>query len=1198
MAQYQYQIKDFIYDIESFQTYNNLFTCVFKEPATNTIYISYFTSDKTRAVQGEPINPLKTGIYIEDCFENIQFRNTIEQKVRETFKALNKERQNEIYHFIWEDLSKLGFSPTIEQQKQGFQPIYGLQTFLQRLGFPKKDYNKDFPVKIEQYLANFDDEKEQNPNLNGYLFGFNSHNYDETMLAMILGEIIENTQIANIAQNILLNIPNTNELQSIENSLIQQLKEDTIFFNPVDFVFKMNPYIDYFQKNDPMQFVINIAQTNLKFLLNERIIRENYNDMLFDTKYKSNMKSILRNDTLCSPYAKPIYDHWKRTGRFIDITIMVENMHTALKRLLGVKGFRIQESENLSNNRNKTLNIENLINDIIYNVSDVIGTQILFEDKMYQTKFTVKKDLLKEYPYIVYDNNNQIKRYGRATADSTSASLIAQVIAKDGEALTDIPVVDFTYPSPHAISYLKSLDAYKDMNIKPSDILENTLEWFIRNVCKFNGSLPKKKIPRYNFIMKTLAYDYDIELIDSIIKQNCSNKRYQAFLAFKDVYLYYDFIRGKNMNRSELYHERLLETYLKPEHLTQTQDALAYLHYKRETDLNQNAFKAYSSSDIAQFTDQYNTNIFYFDNEGNPTTCFATFALGGIHGQEINGDLYKNEVRVNKMLKAFQDQLKQQYKTAKKALDHKEEWSATILTKYLIQESGEDAKNKRVAWKKIDTTEEQKLFKKSKKQDKERFELNDKYKYISVGTANHEDFTSYYPMLIVNLAIFRKFADFDPTKPIDLNEEIVDEYLSIYVDRARLKKLSKDENESKEVRADASRKQETKKLLLNSGSGAADASYDTLIRKNNAIISMRIIGQLFAYTIGQAQALAGARVPSTNTDGLYTMDIDVKLNEEILEDVSKGMYIGIEPELVHTFISKDSNNRLEAVFSHKEQKEIIADAKGGTLTSHKQPVITKNLDHPAIIDKALSYYLWKKPNAVNEAFDQMFAQSVFREIYQEYAKKNELNELLRMYQWMIASSPGTLRFVFKRESNGIFTIEKPMQHYNRLFLTKALPNEQITTYGLVTKYKINTKTKNIQQLMQLVSKEHKTIEDIEMIKALYPYSDPIAYDLLKSYHVDLSEFNAIELTNDEIQQLSAEDIKPYKAILTKIKSLDENQNGKVINDNILIYSEKQALDLLNELDEKAYLRLLQDTFESSWQNKVIPQQLKDLAQIS
>ena len=73
----------------------------------------------------------------------------------------------------------------------------------------------------------------------------------------------------------------------------------------------MNPYIDYFQKNDPMQFVINIAQTNLKFLLNERIIRENYNDMLFDTKYKSNMKSILRNDTLCSPYAKPIYDHWK-----------------------------------------------------------------------------------------------------------------------------------------------------------------------------------------------------------------------------------------------------------------------------------------------------------------------------------------------------------------------------------------------------------------------------------------------------------------------------------------------------------------------------------------------------------------------------------------------------------------------------------------------------------------------------------------------------------------------------------------------------------------------------------------------------------------------------------------------------------------------------------------------------------------------
>jgi hypothetical protein len=49
---------------------------------------------------------------------------------------------------------------------------------------------------------------------------------------------------------------------------------------------------------------------------------------------------------------------------------------------------------------------------------------------------------------------------------------------------------------------------------------------------------------------------------------------------------------------------------------------------------------------------------------------------------------------------------------------------------------------------------------------------------------------------------------------------------------------------------------------------------------------MRIIGQLFSWRIGQAQVIAGARVPSTNTDGLYTADLDETTNNTILSQVA------------------------------------------------------------------------------------------------------------------------------------------------------------------------------------------------------------------------------------------------------------------------------------------------------------------------
>ena len=75
--------------------------------------------------------------------------------------------------------------------------------------------------------------------------------------------------------------------------------------------------------------------------------------------------------------------------------------------------------------------------------------------------------------------------------------------------------------------------------------------------------------------------------------------------------------------------------------------------------------------------------------------------------------------------------------------------------------------------------------------------------------------------------------------------------------------LQDDESLPKEERALYAVMRNGTKLILNSASGAADANFESNIRMNNKIISMRIIGQLFTWRIGQAQTLEGASPRNT-----------------------------------------------------------------------------------------------------------------------------------------------------------------------------------------------------------------------------------------------------------------------------------------------------------------------------------------------
>ena len=198
------------------------------------------------------------------------------------------------------------------------------------------------------------------------------------------------------------------------------------------------------------------------------------------------------------------------------------------------------------------------------------------------------------------------------------------------------------------------------------------------------------------------------------------------------------------------------------------------------------------------------------------------------------------------------------------------------------------------------------------------------------------------------------------------------------------------------------------KLLINSASGAGDATFSSKIKCNNKMLAMRIIGQLFCWYIGQSLALKNARVPSTNTDGLYTMNIDEKLNNEIVERCAQELLLGIGPEYLPLFVSKDANNRLE-----RSKYDVVASARGGALTSWQGPSTDNAIDHPAIVDYILAQYLARVDDAVNKPFDKDAAVKFFKEFIANPPKFAKTDyDTLRFFQFPIVANPKTARFAY------------------------------------------------------------------------------------------------------------------------------------------------------------------------------------------
>lgn len=1011
------------YDIECL---NNLFT--------NTIYFE---------------NENHLAIFI--LFDNTHVSNKFDYKSKEFLQLLSSEIQKVnpdfngkfSYHFL--DGNEKQIEKSYINMIRALGGISNQATIYTEDKTDINKYNLLFPTNTDAIKIKPDIEFMKNEEDPLYIMGYNSSEYDLTVIASIYDELLQKE---------------TQEVDVIEDGKKTKDEQEIISLN-----------------------------TNLK----PGLIRE-YSDALFTSNFRgkgNKMSNYLQyphgsysyDDKDYNNNKNLIYKNWMRSGNHLDIMNMKSSANPiALKRLLGLLGRQIVEPKVAMRNGAVIKTKEEFIDLICYNVSDVINLPFVFKDGSYYSGFQTKTLMLKEYPELIFQQKKDSQdpdkfgkvRTDRLKADDTSAKFSATSLFPYSKA-EDISCISYLFPSE---------EIAEEYGIEQIDVLEFCNEQF-KNWFK-NESLRKE---------------------------------------WQRIYDFYDKLRGLNINFSQNATFRKLK------------NPLSVKEYDED-----------KVRDILKDIKNRDTSLIYYDKYGNPTSCYVIFKTGGIHGAEYHIEQYKKDMEqyeiekkeINKIkaihstpenlehrINLANEEWKEQKKIARKEKRELPEEPDIFKLKDCYSRKGKKLTGYTYSWKE---PKEVKLF---TVESKKGTTLNDKYKFTSAYHCIHMDFESYYPFLLKLLSAFINKV----TNQDRYSENI--EYKREYGIKRKQAKTEKEANFFAALR-------EAVKLTLNSASGYADAPFDNVIRMNNLTTSMRMIGQLFTWFIGQSQSIIGGLPVSTNTDGLYVVNDNWDEATELLAKDAENIHINIEPEKMF-LVSKDTNNRIE----FNDEITSVDKVNGGSVSAYKGPNIGKALDHPAFYDYLVVEYIAtikNNPNLINEPMDLEIVKDIVDKFKQT---KTPIKQLLYL-QNILANGSSTLTFnITKNHETGEMGT---MQKVNRIFLMKdGTPNTfniESVTFKKLTPAMIAKRKKENQKLLQ---------------------HDLKALEMLKKSGV----------TDDEVIEKES-DMK--EATFKKVKGIDQTWDVYIQNKSLYHLSKEEINFILTNIDWDKYITESAKTFNEDWSN--------------
>lgn len=1142
-------LTDF-YDIESL---SNVFTCTSYIPHTNEIHVYYIDDD---GLMGKTTTEIERN-------KALIVQRILDNNPRLTING--SKPPTTMFFDLWDRYGRVMFASEFLFRSSNPDDNANIH-----LGAVSNDGTKSVthiaaPFKPNPHtfydtnvILDTDQAFKNNPDEYPYLLGYNSYNYDTTMLAYTFSRLFQ-----------------------------KKAAEKTVSFD--------NPFTEKTETRQEIGYSINAPEDPADYVRAAEIRR--FNDLLFNENYKKFMYQALNvlsinpaDNVAIRRYlqegrrlaakdvinAKRIYDAANaypanirlgmlNTGRHIDVARLNEKQaHVGLKRLLGMLGYQIFESSKLKPGQSTLVNVDEFADLISYNVSDVVYLEALFNSGAYASAFERNKTMLDTYPELVYETagtnpdgsdiitDTPLAR--RLFIDSSSQQLASRALSPHGP-LDDKPTVSYMYPDKSKLP--EGVD-------EPFDVLEYAKDFFYSDVLSL---IPEK-----------------------------DGKRAAAKAKFDHVYQQYNTIRGKNFNASAR-HNSLYK-------------ARAY-NEKRDSSVE----SATEVHTLAGMKLGLPYCIPYYDGDGNETSCFAVFSTGGVHGAEYNKQLFDADMAAFEKVKANFDFLMNAFGnddegalalrlSVKRLADpicvtdeNGDEIEFPDGQKHYVKEFLKTGSTKKhSSWKQLKAPQ---LFETDPITGSNK--LHPKYTFTSAARVNHEDFSSYYPSLLRMMNVF-------------YNETVKDRYGEIYERKESLGKLMKKPGISQAQRDRYFLDRNGVKLILNTASGAGDATFDNNVRMNNNILAMRVIGQLFTWKIGQAQSLHSAKVVSTNTDGLYTL-LDEEENNRLLAEEAKQIHIQIDPEPMY-LISKDSNNRIEFEIveaAEGEESPIVridpedptkterlktADgapaklkvlsASGGKLACRRGPDVQKSLAHPAVLDWALAEYLMRtfaRSNFDQAALSEPFDMNLGRQILIEATQEGDRIHGLTMFQNVIASNPNSYTYIFSEPDELNITNQELFDLNRAEHPTDPVNNDSPGCYD-------ENNIGVLQHYNRVYIMRDKTPETVHLNVANARKPNPAAIKRAKTNANANPDgkprYDVLSPTAEYVLKMQGENIDALvheREIVRKKVTDIEPEWFMLIENSDLHCMPKERIEWIYEnLDIEKYLMLLAKVFEDTWRN--------------
>lgn len=1031
--------------------------------------------------------------------------------------------------------------------------------------------DKQLQQRIIQRMETVNDHMKQNK----YQYEFyrlNNIKQDQTQLRLLRAILPVNSDNKNLIKYENKQLIGATELTDyttipISIVLLKALNRDdpiaTRLFDKQFYQYQIAKYIG-FNSNVYDLSMLTTLMDDINYEADDNIITAHkmfeFNEDLFKAEKQENksMLSYFYDDEVGNRATlrrkRNIRQAWLNTGRFIDV---FQN-RIGLKNMAAAMGRTIKENDHLGKQNDHISNTDDLAELFAYNACDIFNTAQTYQLPATQTTINTKQSLLDMFPELTF------------TKDA-----ITNTMKYDPEQPNVLPLmmIDGITHQQYRTHFNQMRERLYTVNDTPPTLAQNIVAPYAKLVddshVRFifprcdRGMTPEQKQLYHQQLKKVtngtltdymqkheISYYKRGDYVNQRNKTKIPNNKDDDFQSFNILNRILDYADTndhkyfpetiKDDNHGIIYHQiaPICDYYY---------EISQYNFNNSDVNKNQYILDADNHPDaLIKITKKYEEQgkliipyILRNPQTGQPieSDCYCKFSYGGLHGAQYNKTKFQQDHICYEHRNEYQEYRQQHPKLkasqvtddmylSNKPLSLFDDYqnNTKIPLKYFVKTTSNGQKrwitktqlNNMATWYGTKGTTLGKV--------KTPYVFTSDNNYYQNLTCAHNDLTSYYPTNSERMAIYYHPKD-NTTTPL-AGYDIYDE---IYIMRVNYKAQSKDKTLPAEERNHAKAIANALKLVINSLTGKSDSNQESNVRLNNKIIAMRCIGQLLTWCIGQELALHGYINISTNTDGIYSFvpnepNIQQKVQKTI-DDITRSMYLGIKAEMIDTFISKDSNNRLElqkgtAIKGIKPTKHTpvlnqltIDDNSGSMLAALTGNNVVKTTSHPSIVDTILGLYLTIKPNAVNRPYDIDLINQLLQQQIDGLTNPTLLmpkkHEIINRFAWTLRGNNNKKRYLYLNNTR--------LQRINRILLIKQQNNSQHITL-------------------------HAEIYD--------------------------KETNKYNKTN-----------------IVKYPGLDPEQNVKLINDNInKTFNTNQACNAIaQQIDTEAYERMIYKAF-TNWSN--------------